>query len=305
MRSVLIDAMRRRGGVIRRDEAIQLVPLHVIDDAVRSAAILVAHPGVYRLPEASDTRARRRAALAYCPSGALSHTDELDEWRLPCISSARIHVTVSGDSYPVSSRGIRLHRRRGFVAEPPSTADRAGLRVVRLEQAVVESWAVLPTLVKRAPAIVAVRERWTTPRRLAEVLEVQPRVAGAREQRKLFDQLAAGNHSELEIWGHERVFADRRLPRSVTQHRLQVGSRYVLLDRAFLDEMVAVELDGAAYHGSPGQREKDLRRDAAVARLGWVTVRYSHPRLHSEPDGVIEELAAVLARRREQLRTSA
>jgi very-short-patch-repair endonuclease len=302
MRSLLIDAMRRHGGVLRRDVAIEICPPHVVDDAVRSAAIVVAHPGVYRLPEATDIRALRRAALAYCPAGALSHTDALDEWRLPSMESARVHVTVGGDSYPVSSPGVRLHRRRGFVAEPPATRERDGLRVVRLEQAVVESWGLLPQLARRAPAIVAVRERRTTPRRLTDVLDQQPRTPGAREQRKLFTLLAAGNHSELEIWGHDRVFSDQRLPRSVTQHRVQAGSRVVLLDRAFLEEMVAVELDGAAYHGSPGQREQDVRRDSAVARLGWLTVRYTHPRLHTDPGGVVEELLDILERRRAQLR---
>jgi len=38
----------------------------------------------------------------------------------------------------------------------------------------------------------------------------------------------------------------KRLPVSVAQHRLRVAGRTVILDRAFLAEMVAVELDGAA-----------------------------------------------------------
>jgi very-short-patch-repair endonuclease len=203
------------------------------------------------------------------------------------------------------SAGIRLHRRRSYQADPPHTLRRGGVPVVRLEQAVVESWPLLPTLMRRAPAIVAVRERRTTPQRLIEVLDQQPKTGGAREQRGLYSLLAAGNQSELEIWGHHRIFNDRRLPRSVTQHRLQVGSRVVFLDRAYLEEMLAVELDGAAYHGSPGQRERDNRRDSAVAQLGWQTVRYSHQRLHNEAEAVIRELVEILATRREQLRASA
>ncbi|HEX3866735.1 MAG TPA: DUF559 domain-containing protein [Gemmatimonadaceae bacterium] len=89
------------------------------------------------------------------------------------------------------------------------------------------------------------------------------------------------------------------------QRRTAVGNRVFVLDRSFEAELVAVELDGAAYHGAPGQRERDLRRDAALARLGWLTVRYSHPRLHGDAGGVIEELADILARRRKQLRRPA
>jgi very-short-patch-repair endonuclease len=68
---------------------------------------------------------------------------------------------------------------------------------------------------------------------------------------------------------------------------------------------LAVELDGAAYHGEPGQRERDIRRDAAVATFGIQTVRFSHPRIFGDPDGVRAEVLAILAVRRRQLGLSA
>jgi len=296
--------MRRQGGVIRRDAALAQFPVHVVDDALRAGLITLAHPGVYRLAGSFDKAMQRRAALAYCQDGALSHTDALDVWGLPAGPSRLVHLTVGPDA-PNTSRGVHLHRRLGHHPDAPAVLRRGGLRVVRLEQAVIESWPLLPLVDRRAPAIVAVRERRTTPERLLGLLESQPTTRGIRDQRRLFALLAAGNHSELEVWGHERVFSDPRLPRSVTQHRLQIGSRVVYLDRAFVDEMVAVELDGAAYHGSPSQREFDNRRDAGVAKLGWLTVRYSHPRLHADPDVVVEELLTILERRRKQLRIPA
>ena len=79
----------------------------------------------------------------------------------------------------------------------------------------------------------------------------------------------------------------------------------IYLDRLYDGAMVNVELDGAAYHGEPGQRERDLRRDAALAALGFVTVRFSHLRLHADPDGVRAQLVEVLAVRRRQLGVSA
>jgi very-short-patch-repair endonuclease len=262
------------------------------------------HPNVYGLVGQDSTDIRRRAALAYCETGALSHTDALDVWGLPTLRSAQVHVTVGTDA-PQRTRGVHAHRRESFRPHPPIIQLRGGLPVVRLEQAIVESWPLLPRLSRRAPAIVAVRERRTTPGRLLDALQEQYRPAGAKEQRTLYGLLDAGNQSELEVWGHEQIFADKRLPRSVTQHRLEIGGQTVYLDRAFLAEMVAVELDGAAYHGSPGQRERDVRRDTAVARLGWVTLRYTHQRLHNEPDAVIQEIIDILTQRRAQLRVSA
>jgi very-short-patch-repair endonuclease len=65
--------------------------------------------------------------------------------------------------------------------------------------------------------------------------------------------------------------------------------------------MVGVEMDGAAYHSLPAHRERDLRRDAMLARLGWLIVRFTHQRLHTDAAGVRQELCAILRMRRRQL----
>jgi very-short-patch-repair endonuclease len=301
VRDRLLSDVFERGGVMTRAEALSHYLRHVVDDAVRSGALQVAYPGVYCLPGSlEDVGIRRRAALAYCPGGALSHLDALDEWGLPTAADPRVHITVPATRGVGASAALVLHRRRGFRQEPPSVVVRNEMPLVRIEQAIVESWPLLPALDRRAPGIVAVRERRTTPQRLLGILDSQ-RYVGASEQRKLFAQLAAGNHSELEIWGHAQVFSDRRLPASVAQYRIQVGGRIMYLDRAFVAEMVAVELDGAAYHGTRGQRERDTRRDALAAQVGWLTVRYTNRRLHEDVRGVVTELVAILRRRRSQL----
>ena len=120
--------------------------------------------------------------------------------------------------------------------------------------------------------------------------------------RDTFDLIAAGCHSPLELWGHQNVFTDRRLPPSRCQVRVVLPGGVVYLDRLYEAELVNVELDGAAYHGEKGQRERDLRRDAALAALGYLTVRFSHLRLHADSAGCIAELLTILAMRRSQLR---
>jgi hypothetical protein len=119
--------------------------------------------------------------------------------------------------------------------------------------------------------------------------------------RRLFAAMADGCRSELELWGHEWVFAHPCLPPSTGQHAVTIDNRTVYLDRAFRREMVGVELDGASYHSSPGQRERDVRRDAFLARHGWLIVRFTHQRLHADSDGVRRELLEILRMRRRQL----
>ncbi|WP_324276801.1 endonuclease domain-containing protein [Blastococcus brunescens] len=111
--------------------------------------------------------------------------------------------------------------------------------------------------------------------------------------------VAGGCQSELEIWGVLHVLpGPPQVPAGVQQHPVPLpGGRIVHLDAAFLEAMVAVELDGASFHGSRLQRERDLRRDSALAAAGWVVLRFSYERLVTDPEGCRREIvAAVLGR---------
>jgi very-short-patch-repair endonuclease len=278
---------------------------HVFADAAKAGVLVRLFPGVYAAAHlADDIRVRRRAALLYLPDTALSHVDALAVSGLLSAvpdGDADIHLTGSWTRPAVRASGVRLHRRIGFVADLPFAVVRDGLRVVRMEQAIVESWPLLPEIDRRVPAIVAVRDRLTLPGRLLATLAANRGTTGSAEMRHLFGLLAEGCHSQLEIWGHQNVFTHPSLPASRGQVQIRLGSKTVYLDRAFDAEMVDAELDGAAYHGNEGQRERDLQRDIALARLGWQTVRFSHQRLFGDPDGVRAELLDILATRRRQL----
>lgn len=59
--------------------------------------------------------------------------------------------------------------------------------------------------------------------------------------------------------------------------------------------MTNFELDGAKWHGSPEARERDLRRDAALAARGFRVVRLTHDRLIRQPEEVRAQILAILA----------
>ena len=65
------------------------------------------------------------------------------------------------------------------------------------------------------------------------------------------------------------------MPRFTLQHRVVVSGRTFFLDAACEEVQLAVEMDGAAWHGSRDQRERDIRRDALLATVGWQTLRFS------------------------------
>jgi hypothetical protein len=298
VRAELLAAAVADGGLITRRKALRFGGRHVVDDALNDGVLTRLLPGVYVVAgRVIDRRLMQRAALAYLPAAALSHLDALELWGLGRTATT-IHLTVPGTHGAVAAPGLTVHRRRDFVAEPPAAVVRQGLRVGALERALVESWPLLPPGERRGPLIAALRERRTTAGHVTSALDASPRLSGAAQMRRLVVLVDGGCHSELELWGHEKVFSDPRLPPSVRQFAVLVDGRRMFLDRYFPRERVAVELDGAAWHGNQVQRERDLRRDAALSAMGILVVRYSHRRLVTEPDHVIEELCRVLACRR-------
>ncbi|MFG1891516.1 endonuclease domain-containing protein [Micromonospora sp. NPDC049051] len=194
--------------------------------------------------------------------------------------------------------GLVVHRREAFAVEPPQVVLRRGLLVTRIEQTLVDSWPLLPSAERRAPVIRAVNDRLTTPERLAVALGSAPRLYDRAALRTLLTRLAEGCRSPLEIWGHERVFTGPQMPAFRRQVRIRVGPRTTYLDLFAEREQVNIELDGATTHGDPRQREIDLRRDALLATIGILVVRFAHRRLFHEPDDVRRETLAILTSRR-------
>jgi very-short-patch-repair endonuclease len=96
--------------------------------------------------------------------------------------------------------------------------------------------------------------------------------------------LGEGCQSELEIWGVLHVLRGPGMPVFTLQRTVVVRGETFVLDAACDEVLLAVEMDGAAWHGSKEQRERDIRRDALVATIGWQTLRFGFGRMTSAPD---------------------
>lgn len=75
------------------------------------------------------------------------------------------------------------------------------------------------------------------------------------------------------------------------------------LDAYWPDLRFAVELDLFETHGSRAAFERDRLRQEELKLLGIEMIRVTRPRLLHEPDAVMRNLAALLARRRRELNT--
>ncbi|WP_246568803.1 endonuclease domain-containing protein [Polymorphospora rubra] len=286
----------------------QVVPPWVLAAARRAGRLRRVLPEVYVdagrvatgtgrvLPlSALDPNLRHRAVLAYlAETGGFSHTTALDVWGLRRQPPGEpIHVSVPAGSSLRSLPGLVVHHRRAL----PLRVWR-GAPVSQLENSLVDAWPLLSAAERPGPAIQAVNDRRTTPQRIGAALDTVPRLAGRAALRILLDRLAAGCRSALEIWGHDHVLTGPGMPSFKRQVRIRVGRRTVYLDVYAERERVDIELDGATSHADARQRETDLRRDALLATMGILVVRFSHARLTGQPDEVRAEILSILANRR-------
>ncbi|MFB9236064.1 endonuclease domain-containing protein [Plantactinospora siamensis] len=242
----------------------------------------------------------QRAAVAYAAGrAALSSVTALDvHGVLQQLPGEPVHVDVPAETRLHAGPGLVVHRRQELILIPPRVVVRRTMPVIRLEDSLVDAWPVLPPDDRAGPVIRAVNDRLTTVGRLERALSGAPRLPGRAQLRGLLARLAAGCRSPLEIWGHDHVFVGPGMPAFARQVPIWLGSRTVYLDLYAERERVNIELDGAMAHGDPRQRERDLRRDAQLATLGILTVRFSGRRLIHEPGQVRRETLAILASRR-------
>jgi very-short-patch-repair endonuclease len=284
-------------GWIPVPELLTRVSRRTIGTWVAEGKLVRVRPGVVALPS-QGWRTRLAAAL----DGRLavaSHVTALALWELIEHPPGPVHVTVELAASGRGSSGVVLHRSPG-IFDRRRLVD--GLAATSVERSIVDTWG-RPTATDRsavrAAAITAVRRRLCSPQELTGELEQRPRLAGRAELARLVALLADGCQSELEIWGCLRVFRAPGMPPFVQQRRVVVDGQTFSLDVAYDDVLLAVEMDGAAWHGSRQQRERDIRRDALLATVGWQTVRFSYGRMTATPERCRRDVwSAYTARRR-------
>jgi very-short-patch-repair endonuclease len=264
---------------------------------IASGELVRLHPGWVTVADlAEDWTVRAHAATGYA-QGPLSHMSALAVHGVVENEVTRLNVTVTGRRKLRSSRWLRIHRTRN----PFAVVRTRGLPATPIARALVDTWGDAHRTsamrgfdhVARAAVLRATRERGTTCAELFRELDLRPELPGRVSLNDLAGLIAGGCQSELEIFGVRNVLAVPGLPGFQQQYRVVLGDGPVFLDAAWPEVKLAVELDGAAFHGSQEARERDLRRDAALAARGWLVLRFSYRRLTRHPEACRAQIAAV------------
>ncbi|SDY07354.1 Transcriptional regulator, AbiEi antitoxin, Type IV TA system [Modestobacter sp. DSM 44400] len=292
-------------GVARREDITLATSASSVSRWMSRGDVVLLHPGVLVLADrAEDWLVRARAASLWT-RGPLSHLSALTAAGLLVPSGGPVHVTVPADRFPRGCADVVAHRTTAPIGRiEPTSPPR--LPVAR---SIVDAWSwahsgrrnprsATEQPVVRRLVIEAVRQRAVRTGWLRAESGRQPLHGGRVALSGLLDLVEGGCQSELEVWGVTHVLRIPEVPAPVQQHRVVLADgRSVFLDAAYREVRVAVELDGAQFHDGRQARERDMRRDSALAVLGWVVLRFSYQRLTQDPAGCRAEIEAVVRRR--------
>jgi very-short-patch-repair endonuclease len=260
--------------------------------AVESGLLTAHHRGVYTFGH-RQLSPRGRAVAGLHVVGTDGVLSDVTAGALASITPwvDEVHVTVARRA-PRSRPGLRIHSVAAW--QPGDVRIVAGLPVTSPLRTLLDLAAGRPFAVfERALAEAQVLGLLKGPHGLEELRARSRGRPGAAAVAAALDGTGAlPTRSRLERM-LLRIVAAAGLPRPITNTRVHGFE----VDAYWPDERVVVECDGFAPHGHRRAFERDRARDAQLAALGYVVVRFTARQLEREPMLVAARLAAVLVRR--------
>ncbi|MBW3669499.1 MAG: type IV toxin-antitoxin system AbiEi family antitoxin domain-containing protein [Actinobacteria bacterium] len=252
----------------------QLHELGVGDDAiawlVADGCLVRVRRGVYAAAGSPPSIWRGLAAAVLAVDGVASHRAAAGLHRFPGVRAGAVEVTVFGMTTP-RLQGVIAHRATALYPEDvteaqglPATApartllDLAGRRDVST-----------PLLVRMVDDC-AVR-RLCSPDDVATCIERNDARWGTRRLRRVIaERVQADSHLEAQ-WLRRLRRAGLAPPE--VGYQLVVDSTVLVLDFAWPEQRVGIEVDGWQPHGTRSAFDRDRLRDLAATRIGWRILR--------------------------------
>lgn len=290
--------VRQRPEAFTRASLVAMFSRASLDRALASGTVVRLAPRTYGASENEFSfHTRAHAAMLWGgPGVALGGVAALFAWGLVDTPPERIEVVAAQAQRPRPPEWMAVRR----VTVPVPIRDRGPVRVVAPAHAIVQGLAQVPRSESGDIVYRAVRERLASPSQLAAALRDTPRVTERRRLERLVRLASAGVHSPLEERAAWRVFTGARLGELLRQHQVVVEAERFYLDTYDATTRTAFEVDGDKHHSSPADRVRDVRRDAVLATVGILTVRFASADVRERPEWCRRVALDVLAAREGQ-----
>ncbi|WP_220187533.1 endonuclease domain-containing protein [Pseudonocardia pini] len=280
--------LRRQAGVISRAQAVAVgVSPDAVDRNLAARRWVPLHPRVYRddAHPPSDA-ARVWAAVLWAGEGAVLSGVAAAWWQgiAPALAGP-VAVTVPRRRSPRPRQGVTVRRRD---LDPQDRTHRHGVAVT------APAFTVLDAAVELGTAGGPFLDRaLQTGVSFEAVSRAYSRNIGCHGSAAMHALLVAAADRSASV-------AERLLVKHLRAARL-IGWRCghpvmgFLLDLAFPEAKVAIEVDGWAWHLDAERRQRDLWRQNVLVRAGWTVLRYTWQDLTTRPAAVLAEIGHAVA----------
>jgi len=286
--------------ISRTDAAAVGVHPSVLHRMARGGALEVLAPGWYGTAGVPLTWDRRmRLALGRGgPLAAASHRAAARLLGVPTYEAAPPEITIPSKRHLVQD-GVVVHQSRDLRYIPP--IEIGGIRCTPPRRVAVDIGAVLGETAYATVLRALRRDHGVTWKQLAAILDLHSKrgrdgCGPLRRQIERYADIVGIPDSTLE-----QLFLDDLLdadfPAPVCQHEVPgpAGITY-RLDFAYPHVLVAIEVDGP-HHRRPEVAARDRRRDAHLASLGWLVLRFDEEAVTYHPSTALDEIRRALERR--------
>ncbi|MCD2194972.1 DUF559 domain-containing protein [Actinomycetospora endophytica] len=251
--------------------------------------------GVLRATDHPVTpRSRIRAAmLSLGEDATLTGRSAAFWWRMTDLAASEIEVAVPHGCRPRPRAGVRIIRR---AVEPSDRVIVDGVAVTKKAPTILAAVATLGLLVGARLMDRALQ----TGVGLAQLRRAHLRGSGrygAPLAAQLLTLASGGARSEAERIAHRELHG-AGIAGWRADHGLQLrGYGSAILDLAFLEPRVLVEIDGWAYHRDLRAFLRDADRQNALVLDGWTVIRTNWFELHEQPERFVRNVREALAGR--------
>jgi very-short-patch-repair endonuclease len=285
------DVARLQGGVVTAE---QLAAAGISRDAacrmLVGGELVRLTRGVYLAGGAPLSYRARLWAAVLATGGVLSRATAGRLWGV-CDDDDVIHVALRHSRRVAIPAGVRLHRQ---VIPPAEIRHRCGLPTMSRTVAILDMLATSPYWEASRLADRAQQKGWLVPGDCERRLRTQPGRPGNRQLRRLLATMGDGAAAESERTLHRLL---RRASIAGWRPNYEVwsaGDLVAVVDVAFPDRRLAIEVDGMAYHVDVDRFRGDRRRQNRLVALGWTVLRFTWADLIERPSYVIATIRTVL-----------
>ena len=286
---------RRQGGVFTRRQARECgITSHAIDAALQSGrwcSVYADHRGVLAdstLPLTNESRLWAAVLVVGNPCGiAIASAAACWGWsRVP----EDVTVVVSRARRPRPPSGVNVKR---LPLDTRDLTTRGWLPITTQIRTLVDCLRFLP-LDRASDILDRCQQVHHLP--LARVASQIPQLGRGTAQARQLLRAADGSLFAAEKLAIRLVRA-AGITGWVANDHIELHGVQLILDLAFPELKLAIEIDGFAFHSTPDRFQRDRRRQNLLIGAGWMVLRFTWADLTDRPDYVIDQIQRAVSAR--------